>query len=211
MSTRWRRGATAVVIIALTSGCSEKRPHVFTGADARRLAALPPSTSGWRWPQSDVKPVWDTSAESSTSDPLLARFRRKTATQRSLGEASKEWQDTDKLASLVVDVYQTSSAAHAVMASFNELSEGLAERSGRIRKVGQADHLGDEAWVMSVTGNGAQVTYHWRRDNLLFETHVHCFGTCRSDIDAATRAWANRIDIATRTRPCEIACASVPE
>ena len=144
------------------------------------------------------------------SDPLLARFRRKTATQRSLGEASKEWQDTDKLASLVVDVYQTSSAAHAVMASFNELSEGLAERSGRIRKVGQADHLGDEAWVMWVTGNGAQVTYHWRRDNLLFETMFTAL-----ELADPTSTLRHVLGPTESTSPHasarEIACASVPE
>lgn len=196
-----RRRATVVVIIAaaIAAGCGGKGAQVFTGADAKRLANLAPSGRGWTWPRNAAKPVWDTSAGSPTGDPLLAGFRRKTATLMSLGEASKEWQDRDKLAHLVVDVYTTSSAAHEVMAPFNELSEGLAARSGRIRKAASADHLGDEAWVMRVSGNGAQVTYHWRRRNLIFETHVHCFGNCPADIDAATRAWAETVDVAART------------
>ena len=195
------RRATVLVIVAsaVAAGCGGKGAQVFTGADARRLASLAPSRSGWTWPRNAAKPVWDTSAGPPTSDPLLARFRRKTANSSSLGEASKEWQDTDKLANLVVDVYTTSAAAHEVMAPFNELSEGLAARSGRIRKAASADHLGDEAWAMWVSGDGVQVTYHWRRGNLVFEAHVHCFGNCPADVDAATRTWAETIDVAART------------
>jgi hypothetical protein len=188
----------AIAIAGLTAGCGGKSAHPFTGAEARRLADIAPAAPGWTWPHTAAKPIWDTSAASPTSDPLLMRFRRRTAASTSLGEASKEWQDADKLANLVVDVFRSSAAAHAVLKPFNDLSAGLAVRSGRITKSQRAAHLGDEAWVMWANGNGLQVTYHWRRRNLIFETHIHCFGNCPADIDTATRTWADAIDAASR-------------
>jgi hypothetical protein len=38
------------------------------------------------------------------------------------------------------------------------------------------------------------VTYHWRRGNLVGEVHIHCFGSCPTTVDEATRAWAEAID-----------------
>ena len=57
--------------------------------------------------------------------------------------------------------------------------------------------LADEAWLLWATGNGSQVTYHWRRANLVGEVHIHCFGSCPSDVDGATQAWAEAIDEAS--------------
>ena len=57
--------------------------------------------------------------------------------------------------------------------------------------------LGDEAWVLWVGGSGTQVTYHWRRGNLVLEAHVHCYGSCSSDVDAAARNWADAVDAVT--------------
>ena len=51
--------------------------------------------------------------------------------------------------------------------------------------------------------DGREVTYHWRRDNLVTEVHVHCYGDCPPDVDAnvdvAARAWADAIDEQART------------
>ncbi len=41
---------------------------------------------------------------------------------------------------------------------------------------------------------GKEVTYHWRRANLVVEAHVDCFGFCPGDVDAAARAWVDAID-----------------
>ena len=41
------------------------------------------------------------------------------------------------------------------------------------------------------------MTYHWRRDNLVTEVHVHCYGDCPdadAAVDVAARAWADAID-----------------
>ncbi len=71
-------------------------------------------------------------------------------------------------------------------------------RAVRIRGEGkEVDGLGDEAWRLWAHGHGREVTYHWRRDNLVTEVHVHCYGDCPdvdADVDAAARAWADGID-----------------
>jgi hypothetical protein len=75
----------------------------------------------------------------------------------------------------------------------------------------KVDGLGDEAWRLWAHGNGRQVTYHWRRDNLVTEVHVQCYARgglpvrrgCPSDVDAdvdaAARAWADVVDAEARS------------
>jgi len=127
-----------------------------------------------------------------------SKFRRQTANLVETGEASKEWRDNDKLARLDVGVYRSSSDAHAAFAPFNALSRAWGKRTGQITRDRKLDRLGNEAWVLWVGCNGVQVTYHWRRDNLVFEAHVHCFGSCPSDVDSAAHAWADAIDAEAR-------------
>jgi hypothetical protein len=182
-------------------GCGSDRLRLYAGADARRLAAIQPRLAGWSWPPSNARPVWDTSRETATTDPLLRRFIRQTAKLVELGGASNRWQDTNKLANLDIEVFQDSTDAHAVMAPFNALSEAWAKQTGRVTKAGQTTGLGDEAWVMQVVGNGPQVTYHWRRGNLVFEAHIQCFGRCPPNVDRAAQAWAAAIDTAARQKP----------
>ena len=35
-------------------------------------------------------------------------------------------------------------------------------------------------------------------DNLVFEAHIHCFGSCPSDVDSAAHGWADAIDTEAR-------------
>jgi len=192
-----------VVIFVATflGGCGGDTPKVLTGADARRLAAIQPRAPGWTWPRNKTDPVWDASTPSATTDPLLREFRRQTAQLVDLGGASKRWQDANKLANLDIEVYKDSSDAHAAMAPFNAASEGWARRTGRVLKAVRTTGVGDDAWVMWVAGNGTQVTYHWRRENLVFEAHLHCFGRCPRNVDRAARTWAEAVDTAARQRP----------
>jgi hypothetical protein len=69
---------------------------------------------------------------------------------------------------------------------------------GRITKDEEIDGLGDEAWLLRTEANGTEVTYHWRRHNLVVEAHVHCFGLRPGDVGAAARAWVEAIDEAAR-------------
>jgi len=86
------------------------------------------------------------------------------------------------------------------MAPFNAFSRGWGERTGRVTKDEEIEGLGDEAWLLRTEANGTQVTYHWRRGNLVVEAHIHCFGFCPSNVDAATRAWVDAIDEEARAR-----------
>ena len=87
-----------------------------------------------------------------------------------------------------------------MMAPLNAYSRGWAKRFGRITKDEEIDGLGDEAWLLKTESNGTEVTYHWRRGNLVVEAHLHCFGFCPSDVGGAARAWVDSIDEAARAR-----------
>ena len=183
-------------------GWRGKRAQVFTGADARRLASLAPSRSGWRWPQKRCQArlghlsriVDERSApgavQAQDSDSEVPRRGVEGMAGHRQTRQSRRRCLRDLLCSTRGDGLRSTSSQRAWLQG--------ADGSGRQQKV---DHLGDEAWVMWVSGNGAQVTYHWRRDNLVFETHVHCFGNCPPDVAALTRTWAETIDVAARTGP----------
>jgi hypothetical protein len=98
-----------------------------------------------------------------------------------------------------VGVLASASDAHEALAELNAYSRALGERSGDITRNAEIEGLGDEAWLLWVEANGTQVTYHWRRGNLFVEAHVHCFGSCPSNVDAASRAWVDAIDEEART------------
>jgi hypothetical protein len=193
-------GAVAVTVI---SGCAggDRQEHRFTAADALHIAAVRPVAPGWHWPPNPAKPDWsDSQAEPPSTDPVLAEFRHEKAGLVSAGDADKRWQDADKLGNLDVALYGSAADAHQALRPFDALSRKLAARSGRVVAAGPVDGIGDEAWRLLVAGNGPQVTYHWRRGNLLVEAHLHCFGSCPPDVDAAARSWAQKIDAAARAR-----------
>jgi hypothetical protein len=64
------------------------------------------------------------------------------------------------------------------------------------------DGLGEEAWrIQEDFSGGQEVTYGWRRANLLLQVHIQCiFQTCRSDIRLAARAWVDAIDDEAHSR-----------
>jgi hypothetical protein len=112
--------------------------------------------------------------------------------------ALSEWEDDDKLAHVDVELYGSASAAHHAMAPFNALSRRYARQGGYILGEEGVSDLGDDAWRLRIGGNGQEVTYHWRRRNLVLEAHMHCFGACPADFAAAARAWAEAIDAQAR-------------
>jgi hypothetical protein len=202
-------GRSEVVKVALSSGAVIGLAAFVVGgcggaardygkADALRMANVRPAASGWTWPRNPSPPEWDSSTAGAPTDPALREFVRETADLVSVGDASKEWEDGDKLGHVDVGVYGSASDARRAMGPLNVLSRKFAVRTGRVTAAGPVDGIGDEAWRLAVTGNGPQVTYHWRRGNLVIEAHVHCFGTCPADLDAVATAWAAEIDRAAR-------------
>jgi hypothetical protein len=197
------RGAIAVVAAIVVGGCSggEEQEQVFMPADATRIANVRPVAPGWTWPQNPEKRVSSGSqTKAQSTDPLDVELRRQTADLVSLGDAANKWRDADKLANLDAQVFASATEAHELMAPFNAYSRGWGERFGRITKDEEIDGLGDEGWLLRTEkgGGGTEVTYHWRRSNLVVEAHIDCFGFCPGDVDAVARAWADAVDEAAR-------------
>jgi hypothetical protein len=197
------RGAIAVVAAIVVGGCSggEEQEQVFVPADATRIASVRPVIPGWTWPQTPEKRVSSVSrTKAQPPDPLDVELRRQTADLVSLGDAANKWEDADKLANLDAQVFVSATDAHELMAPFNAYSRGWGERFGRITKDEEIDSLGDEGWLLRTeTGSGGtEMTYHWRRGNLVVEAHIDCFGFCPGEVDAAARAWVDAIDEAAR-------------
>ena len=191
------RGAIAVVAAILLGGCSggEQQEQLFTLADATRITNVRPVSPGWTWPQNPEKHVSSSSqSEAPSTDPLDVKLTRQTADLVSLGDAANKWEDADKVANLYAQVFASAAEAHELMAPFDAYSRGWGTRFGRITKDEQIGGLGDEAWLLRTETNGAEVTYHWRRGNLVLEAHLDCFGLCPRNVDAAARAWVDAID-----------------
>ena len=205
MTVAITRGVIAVVAAIVVGGCGggAEQEQVFRPADATRIANVRPVTPGWTWPQNPEKQPVAALTEAQSTDTLLVELRRQTADIVSIREAGNKWRDGDKLANLVANVLASAADAHDLMAPFNAFSRGWGERSGRITKDEEIDGLGDEAWLLRTekgSGSWTEVTYHWRRGNLVVEAHVDCFGFCPGDVEAAVRAWVDAIDEAARAR-----------
>jgi hypothetical protein len=209
MRPRWGVLAASLAAIAL-AGCrgSDEPAGSYMGSDAARLADVAPVTPGWPpWPE-EPDPEQPSSAspeEVAARDPIYAEYRRKTAgiEQRDDWDSGSRWSDDDKLANLSVSVLDTPADARVAFVASNDLSRAYGAKYGFVVRAEQVEGLGDEAWRLWAHGNGRQVTYQWRHDNLVVEAHVHCFGECGPDtdaaVDAAARAWAEAIDAEARS------------
>jgi hypothetical protein len=173
MSSAPVRGAAVVAVALLAAGCGGESKALKL-SDAERIAGVRPVTPGWTWP--------------STADESEVQG----------STAWSEWEDDDKLAHVDVGLYRSDSAAHDAMAAFNALSRRYARQTGYILGEERVHDLGDDAWRLRIGGNGPEVTYHWRRRNLVLEAHMQCFRTCPADFAAAARAWAAAIDAQAR-------------
>jgi len=202
-ASRWSEGLVGLLAAMTLAGCTggdDPEEVVFSGADARRLAQIAPATPGWPvWPERPEKkePSEVSLEEALARDPLFAEYHRRTselAGDLDAGDSGNRWEDEDKLANVSIGTFANAADAHVAFDAGNDLALGYGEQYGDVTKAEEVDGLGDEAWLLWATGNGAQVTYHWRRGNLVGEVHIHCFGSCPSDVDGATRAWAEAID-----------------
>ena len=197
-------GAIAVAAAIVVGGCggAKEQEQVFTPADATRIANVRPVMPGWTWPKNPEKqaPPGSQAEDQQSTDPILDELRRQTADIVSLREEGHKWRDDNKLANLVANVLASAAEAHELMAPFNAASRGWGESSGRITKDDEIDGLGDEAWLLLTEKDigGTEVTYHWRRGNLVVEAQVDCWAFCPDDVDVGARAWVDAIDEAAR-------------
>lgn len=196
------RGAITVVAAIAVGGCGgdEGKEQVFTAADAVRIASVRPARPGWSWPKNPKKHVSSggSTTETESTDPLDVELMRQTADIVSIGTATTTWKDADKLAHLYTQVFARAASAHKLMAPLNAYSRGWAKRFGVVTRDEEVDYLGDEGWLLRTEANGTEVTYHWRRGNLVVEAHIQCFGLCPGDVGHAARTWVEAIDEAAR-------------
>ena len=202
-----QHGVVALVVAAVLSGCSggeqQEQEQVFRPADATRIGNVRPVMPGWTWPQNPEKPVSSGSqTEDLSTNPLLVELKRQTADIVSLREAGHKWRDDNKLANLTANVLASAAEAHEADGSVERLlprvGREYVDASPRTRgSTASATRPGSSG--RKRTGAGTEVTYHWRRGNLVVEAHVDCFGVCPGDVDAAARAWVDAIDEEARS------------
>jgi hypothetical protein len=195
-----------VLIVAMVAaGCAgdtDDGPASFTAADAKRLSGIAPTSSDWAWP---TKPSStgvddpDDEVPETADDPVTAELYDKIRDLEGLGGASSKWTDEHKLANLSVSAMGTPSDAQATTRAYREFLHAWGDDFGGVTKDEDVEGLGDEAWVIWILGNGNQVSYDWRRGNLVVSAHMHCYGICPSDVDGAAREWADEIDAELRS------------
>jgi hypothetical protein len=181
-----RFGFAAIGVLAVAIGCGSKSGKAaFSGADAARLTTVPPATPGWDWPHA------------STGSRSFARETVGEAGDGYVGSAESRWQDTTKLSHVDANVFQSASAAHTALPAMRAFARKWARHDGGPLTDAGVKGLGEEAWRVQAgpASFGEEVTYGWRRRNLVVEVHIQCiFSTCQSDIGRAGRAWAEAID-----------------
>ena len=207
--TRLQWGGIATSLAAITfAGCSgaHEPSGIYKTADAEHLAEVAPITPAWpAWPPEPEQFSSESADQETVPDPIEAEYQRKTADieQPDDWSAGHKWRGNGKIGNLVVGVFDTSADAHVAFVAWNDQSRAYGAKYGFVAKAETVDGLGDEAWPLWAGGYGRQVTYHWRRDNLVPEVHVHCYGECPSHdyaaVDAAARAWADVIDERARS------------
>ena len=189
----------ALMVVAIIAGCGgSSDPAARSPEDVvTRAAKVPPTTPGWNWPEmptSSSPYSKDEGGDSpSKSDPLAAKLYRRLRGLDLIGGAGSRWEDKSKLANLAVELWSSAADAHAAMPAYREFAHGWAEKTGAVSDE-PVGGLGDEAWRISARGYSEEVTYKWRRDNVVLEAHIQCLPACRSDIDEAARAWVDAID-----------------
>jgi hypothetical protein len=191
--------AVALMVVAIVAGCGGRSdPEARSAEDVvKRAAKVPPTTPGWNWPEmptSSSPYSKDVGGDTPpTKDLLAAKLYRRLQGLDSIGNAGSRWQDESKLAHLSLELWSSAADAHAAMPAWREFAHGWAEKTGTVSDEAIGD-LGDEAWRVLARGYSEEVTYKWRRGNLVLEAHIQCLPVCRSDIDKAARTWVDAID-----------------
>ena len=191
--------SAALMVVAIMTGCGgSSNPEARSSQDVvKRAAKVRPTTPGWNWPEMPTSSSPYTKDKGGdpppTPDPLTAKLYRQLRGLDLIGSAGSRWQDESKLAHLVVEQWSSTADAHAAMPAYREYAHGWAKAAGDVSDE-VVTGLGDEAWRVSARGYSEEVTYKWRRENLVIEAHIQCLTACRSDLDKAARGWVDAID-----------------
>jgi hypothetical protein len=194
-----RAAALGALLLVSLAGCAggSDEPRVYTGADADRIAHVEPRTQGLEWPGDGTFDAFveDQGSPPPTDDQALATFYDATKTLDYVGDAGGRWQSDENLAYLVVEIWATESDARTAIGPYRSVLRAWAKQNGTHRFDQDVGALGDEAFKIGDTRN---LTYKWRRENLVLEAHIGCLA-CPPDLDAALREWVDAIDEAARS------------
>jgi len=187
----------ALVVVAILAGCGGgSDPTAPSTEDViKRAAIVSPTSLGWNWPTvpTSSSPYSKNQGGDPPGDKRSATLYRQLRRLDLIGSAGSRWQDESKLAHLVVERFGSPADAHSAMRPYREFAHGWAEQTGAVSDEAVGG-LGDEAWRISARGYTEEVTYKWRRADLVLEAHIQCLSSCESDINEAARAWVDAID-----------------
>jgi hypothetical protein len=154
---------------------------MLSATDVRHITTVRPTSRGWDWPEEPTR-------------------------ERLAGACDGwRWQDEAKLGVTSACLFDSPMDAQEGLPRARAFARGWAKRTvgyaGHFTDV-RLDGLGEDAWrIQEDFPGGQEVTYGWRRANLLLQVHIQCiFQTCPSDIRSAARDWVDAIDEETRTR-----------
>lgn len=187
----------SLVVVAILAGCGGGSDPAAPATEdvVKRVAIVSPTTQGWNWPTvpTSSSPYSKNQGGDPPGDKRSATLYRQLRGLDLIGSAGSRWQDESKLAHLVVERFGSPADAHSAMRPYREFAHGWAEQTGAVSD-GSVGGLGDEAWRIMARGYTEEVTYKWRRADLILEAHIQCLSACRSDIDEAARVWVDAID-----------------
>jgi hypothetical protein len=197
--TQMTTSSIALVMVAIVAGCGGRSdPGAVSTEDVvERAVIVRPTTAGWDWPKATTSSSPYSKDRGGdpppTRDPLAARLYHQLQGLDLIGSAGNRWEDASKLSSLALELWSSEADAHSAMPAYREFAHAWAEKTGVVSDEAVGG-LGDEAWRILARGSSEEVTYKWRRGNLVLEAHIQCLPVCRSDIDEAARAWVDAID-----------------
>jgi len=204
-----RRGVIGVAVAVVAAACgANSAGQTLSAGDLARITTVRPMTPGWAWPQVPIPPVAASPQETPSGketpiptepDPLADALDRQIRDAGGLVAADgSRWQDEQKLGVTLAWLLKSAAGARTVLAAERVYQRGWVERTvagGHFTDL-PIEELGDEAWrIQSDFPGGQEVTFGWRRANLILQVHIQCiFQTCPSDVSLAARAWVDAID-----------------
>ena len=193
------KAGVAVCLTLLASACSGSSGDgdelVYTRADLARFVAIPPTATGWDWPERSEPPQKPYTRADLIAyrapDQSLAMLQAAKLDAGYVEGRTRTWRSSSLKGSSGADLYETPDGAQDGL----EADEAFAEETfPAASESARPSGLGGGAWGVRGTGSGRFVVYGWRRGNVTLGVAVECRLQCPSGVGDAALAWARAID-----------------